>query len=327
MKRVLLTILAFPVFALAIAWGAAAIAIDGPASPGLSRGLAAVFGLASIACLLALRPFSRGLIAFCVLLLGVLAWWLSLAPSQDREWLPDVANPASAVFEGDRVTVRNVRNFHYRSETDYDERWEERSYDLSKLRGLDMFFSHWGSPHIAHTIASWDFEGSEPLAISIETRKEQGEEYSAVLGFFRQFELYYVVADERDLVKLRTHHRDEDVYLYRLRMPTDQARELLVDYLEEVNRLSREPKWYNALTHNCTTTIRLHMQQVGIRNPFQWQLIVNGHLPELGHRRGQVNNDLPFAELKQRSFVSPVALALGPDESYSQGIRRGLPPR
>jgi hypothetical protein len=327
MKRVLKTILAAPVFGLAILWAAAAIAIDGPASAWLARSLAGLFAVAAIGCLVGLRRRGRGVAGFAVLFLGVVGWWLSLEPSQDRAWLADVARPASAVFDGDRVTVRNVRNFHYRSETDFDERWEERSYDLSKLRGLDMFFSHWGSPHIAHTIASWDFEGSEPLAISIETRKEVGEEYSAVLGFFRQFELYYVVADERDLVKLRTHHRGEDVYLYRLSMPPEQARALLLDYLEEVNALARRPKWYNALTHNCTTTIRLHMQSIGQRNPFRWQLIVNGHLPELGHQRGSVNDELPFEELKRRSFVSPVALALGPDEDYSQGIRQGLPPR
>ena len=217
------------------------------------------------------------------------------------------------------------RNFHFRSVTDYDERWGERSYDLSKLKGFDMFLSYWGSPHIAHTIASWEFEGGQHLAISIETRKEKGEAYSAVLGFFRQFELYYVIADERDLVRLRTDHRDEDVYLYRLRMPALQARELLVDYLEEVNRLAREPAWYNALTHNCTTTIRLHMQQVGVRHPLDWRLFANGHLDELGYSRGQIDTSLPFEELRSRSFISPIARALAPGEDYSAGIRLGLP--
>jgi hypothetical protein len=223
------------------------------------------------------------------------------------------------------VTVRNVRNFQYRSVTDYDELWEERSYDLSKLRGMDMFLSYWGSPHIAHTVASWEFENGDHLAISIETRKERGESYSAVLGFFRQFELHYVVADERDLIRLRTDHRGEDVYLYRLRMTADQARELLVDYLDEVNRLAREPVWYNALTHNCTTTIDLHMQHVGIRYPLHWQLFANGHVDELGYAREQIDTSLPFEELRARSHITPLARAMAPGEDYSAVIRRNLP--
>ena len=262
---------------------------------------------------------------FRSLLAALVGWWLSISPSNERDWLPEVAYAPTVQFDGDRVTIRNVRNFHYRSETDYDARWDERSYDLSKLRGMDMFLSYWGSPHIAHTIASWEFEDGQHLAISIETRKEQGESYSAVIGFFRQFELYYVVADEQDLVRLRTDHRGEDVYLYRLRMSTDQAREVLVDYLEVANRLAEEPEWYNALTHNCTTTIRLHMQHVGIRNPLRWQLLANGHIDELGYARGQIDTSLPFEELRERSTITSVARALEPDEDYSEGIRRGLP--
>jgi hypothetical protein len=208
---------------------------------------------------------------------------------------------------------------------DYEERWEERRYDLSKLRGVDLFLSYWGSPWIAHTIMSWEFEGAPPLAISIETRKEQGEAYSAVLGFFRQFELYYVVADERDLVGLRTHHRGEDVYLYRLRAPVEVARAVLLDYLEEINRLAEKPRWYNAATHNCTTGIRHHIHHVTAGNPWNWRILVNGRLDELGYRRGTIDTSLPFAELRARSNVVARARAGGLDADFSARIREGLP--
>jgi len=151
------------------------------------------------------RPMRRALTAFLVLWLVVLAWWLRIPPRADRDWQPDVARVATADIDGDVVTIHNVRDFDYRSDTDFTERWEDRTYDLSRLGGVDLFMSFWGPTLLAHTIVSWEFDDGRHLAVSIETRKERGEVYSALRGFFRQYELYYVVADERDVVRLRTN--------------------------------------------------------------------------------------------------------------------------
>jgi hypothetical protein len=172
---------------------------------------------------------------------------------------------------------------------------------------------------------SWAFADGRQLAISIETRKESDESYSAVLGFFRQFELYYVVADERDLVRLRTNYRGEDVYLYHLRTTPETARAILEDYLEEINRLAERPKWYNAMTHNCTTVIRHHIQHVAPGNPWNWRILVNGVIDQLGYMRGTVDTSLPFEELRQRSHVSEEAQAADDDPDFSLRIREGLP--
>jgi hypothetical protein len=188
-----------------------------------------------------------------------------------------------------------------------------------------MFLSYWGSPMIAHTIASWEFSDGRHLAISIETRKEVGESYSAILGFFRQFELYYVVAEERDVIGVRTNHRGEEVYLYRLQASVPTARAVLVEYLETVNRLATSPVWYNALTHNCTTMIRRHAQQVAPRNPFNWKILVNGYIDELGYERGTIDTRLPFEELKRRSDITQKARAAGDAPDFSARIREGLP--
>jgi hypothetical protein len=301
-------------------WAGAALWIDG--SPVAGAGFAA----AVLALLVGLRPWTRSVLGVAGLVALVLAWWLSLEPRTDRAWQPDVAQVPVATVDGDRLTIRNVRNFHYRSETDYDERWEERTYDLSQLQGADFFLSYWGSPWIAHTIVSWDFSGGDHLAISIETRKELGEAYSATLGFFRQFELYYVVADERDLIGLRTHQRGEDVYLYRLTADPEYLRAVLLDYLEEINRLAERPEWYNAGTHNCTTTIRRHAQHVSPGRPWDWRILANGSLDQLGYQRRTIETgDLPFEELRARSAVSARAreAPVGPD--YSARIRTGLP--
>ncbi len=313
----------------AIAWGSAALWFDGPASRPLAAVLAAAYAMASLALLVMVRRRGRARAAFAVLFAAVLGWWLSLGPSNERIWQPDVARLPSAEISGDMVTIHNVRDFVYRSETDHTERWETRAYDLSKLRGLDLFLIYWGSPSIAHTILSWRFDDGPPLAISIETRKEEGESYSALRGFFRQYELYYVVADEGDVVRLRTNYRHEDVYLYRLRTPPARARAraILLDYLETINRLAREPAWYNALTQNCTTTIRLHASHVVEGIPYDWRWLANEYLDALFYKMGVVNRDLPFAELKSVSYINPRAQAVSPEGDFSEAIREGLPAR
>lgn len=322
-----LKLLTWPALVLAIAWGAVAIWFDGPPARWLAGLLAVAFVSVSGALLLWVRSFWGAVLAMLVPFAAVLGWWLSIPPSNDRDWYPDVARLPTATIEGHLVTVHNVRNFDYRTETDYTERWETRTYDLNQLVGVDMFISYWGPTLYAHTIASWEFADGQHLAVSIETRKEQGEEYSAVLGFFRQYEIYYVVADERDVIGVRANHRGERVYLYRLRTPLDAARAVLLDYLNEINRLARRPKWYNAFTHNCTTAIRYHAKNVAAARPWNWKLLVNGYLDELGYARGQINTSLPFPELKQRSDITEKAKAADGDPAFSRLIREGLPAR
>ena len=321
MIRVLLWLLALGL----AGWGAAALWFAGPGAAGLRGALAAGLAFAALAIVAGVRTNSRAALALAALAAVVFTWWGSLAPSNSRDWQPDVAQEPTAVIEGDLVTVKNVRNFRYRSETDYDERWEERRLDLAKLSGADVFFSHWGSPLIAHTIMSWSFSDGQHLAVSIETRKEKGEQYSAVAGFFRQYELIYIAADEADVVKLRTNLRNEEVYLYRLRVPKARARALLIDYLEAMNELAREPGWYNALTTNCTTTIRQRVMHAGGNMPLSWKLLANGYLPELLYERGTLDTNLPFAELNALSHINERARAAGDADDFSAAIRAGLP--
>jgi hypothetical protein len=255
----------------------------------------------------------------------LLAWWLSLAPSNDRDWQPDVARTPTAEREGGVVTLRDVRHFDYRSETDFAERWETRRYDLDRIEGLDLFVSYWGPTLYAHTILSWQFGDAPPLAASIETRKEKGEAYSAVKGFFRQYELVYVLADERDVVGLRTGYRGERVLLYRLSTPAQAARALLEQYLAEANALARRPAWYNAFTQNCTTGIWRNVRAIAPDTRFDWRLLANGRLDELLYERGTLDTRLPLAELRARSDVTAQARRCGERADFSSCIREGLP--
>jgi Domain of unknown function (DUF4105) len=308
-----------------VAWGALALWFDGPAERRLAGLLAGGFAVGCLALLACVRPFLRAAMAVLLALVVVVAWWLSIAPSNDRVWLPEVARLPTASFDGSLVTIRNVRNFDYRSETDFTEGWETRTYDLDQLRGFDMFLSYWSPTLIAHTIASWEFGDGLHLAVSIETRKEKGESYSALRGFFRQFELYYVVADERDVIGVRALHRGERVFLYRLKTPRAQARALLVEYLGAINRLAESPAWYNALTQSCTTTIRHHAKQVAAARPWSWKILANGYLDELGYDRGTLDTSLPFPELKRRSEITERAKAAAAGPEFARRIRQGLP--
>jgi hypothetical protein len=313
------------IVAAGVAWGVLALWFDGPGSRVLAGTMAGGLVLVTILSGVLIRPFLRALATALLPLAAVTLWWTSIPPSNTRNWSPDVALTARAVFDGDHVTIENVRNFKYRSESDYDQRWETRTYDLNRIRGVDLFLSFWGPTEIAHTIASWEFEDGQHLAISIETRKERRESYSALRGLFRQYELYYVVADERDLVGLRTNYRGEQVYLYRIHIPASQARALLIDYLNEVNRLADHPQWYNALTQNCTTTIRSHAQNAGAGGRLDWRLLANGHLDELLYERGQIETDLPLGDLRARSNITKKAKAADDATDFSVRIRQGLP--
>jgi hypothetical protein len=326
LKRLLIITLAV-VLLVATGWGALVLLFTTPAKPSwLHASLAGAYGLGSIAVLLWLRPFRRAVVVWGIGLFAVLLWWSTLRPSNDGEWQADVAKVSWAETQGDRLIFHNVRNFDYRTETDFTVRYEDRAYDLSKLRGLDLFMSYWGSPAIAHTIMSWEFDGSPPLAISIETRKQKGQEYSAVKGFFRQYAIAYVAADERDIVRLRTNYRGEQVYLYKLNVSPERARALLMEYVTTMNRLVDTPAFYNALVDNCTTSIRGHVRVAMPNGPRpDWRLLANGYADEMLYDHGTIDTRLPFQQLRARSHINAQAKALDQDAEFSQGIRAGLP--
>ena len=255
----------------------------------------------------------------------VIVWWLSLKPTDDGAWRPDVARRAWAEATGNRITLHNVRNCDYRSETEYTNCWSDRTYDLSDLRGADFFFVNWGVRWIGHPIVSFDFGNNKHLAFSIEARYKTGQTYSAILGFFRQYELIVIAADERDVIRLRTNYRkNEEVYMYRMNAPADIARKFFLTYVAYLNRLRGHPEWYNAVTKNCTTTLDSKLSE-DLPKPKGWsyKLLLNGTLDELLYDRGRlVTGGLPFAELKQREHINPVAQTVDQSLEFSALIRK-----
>ena len=308
--------------ALCAAWAFGALYFDFPTASGVAAILFAIILLAAII-------FVRGKL----LKLGVIfaacgvvaAWWLTLRPSNDRKWQPDVAQTAWAEINGDEITIHNVRNCDYRTETDFTPRWETRTVRLSQITGMDIAINYWGSPWIAHPIVSFQFSDVLPLCFSIETRKTIGQQYSTLEGFYRRYTLIYIVADERDVIRLRSNYRREDVYLYRTLASPAQAQERFREYIKTLNALHENPRWYNAVTTNCTTTIRTQ-RPANQRAPWDWRMLFNGKADEMLYQRHAVaTSGLPFAELKQRSLINDRARAADKDPDFSRLIREELP--
>jgi hypothetical protein len=252
-----------------------------------------------------------------------------MQPSNDRNWQPDAVSIPYAEINGDTLIVHNVRNCDYKTEMDFIPRFETRTYDLSKLRSVDWMLVDWGLKYVAHAMVSFGFEGDQYLCFSIEMRKEVGEEYSAIKGFFRQYELLYIVGDERDLVRLRTNFRKgEDVYLYRLRVGSPKnARGFLMGYINRINQLYENAEWYNALTQNCmTSAFRIARQSAAPgRGKWHWSIILNGFADRHAYDEGTIDTSLPFDELKKASLINGRAIAAENSTDFSKLIRQGMP--
>jgi hypothetical protein len=309
---------------IAIAWAFGAVWFDGPF--GNANKVVAGFLAVGFAITLAfVRPFWPRIAVVALLFGAVIAWWLPLSPTNDSDWQPDVAKEAWADIQGDEVTLHNVRNCDYRTEIDYTPHWETRTVRLSQITGIDLAVNYWGSPWIAHPIASFQFANAPPLCFSIETRKKVGQTYSTIGGLYRQFELIYIVADERDVIRVRTNYRKEDVYLYHTTISPARARERFLEYIRSLNALRTKPRWYNAITTNCTTSIRTQHPPKE-RLPWDWRILLNGKGDELMYERHFiVTSGLPFAELKARSLIDTRARAANDSPDFSQLIREGLP--
>jgi Domain of unknown function (DUF4105) len=329
-------------FARLLAWGVVALAVGGGVwgtlalhytdfSPEwLGEVLAATFGLLALVALGSIGArWRRGtvLAVFAVALVGLLLYWRTIKPSHDRDWAPEVARLPYATVEGDLVTLHDIRNFNYRTETDFTPAYYDRTFDLLKLDALDVVTSYWMGPAIAHVFLSFGF-GDDHVAVSVEARKERGEGYSSVQGFFKRYELIYVVGDERDLIRVRTNYRrdpPEDVYLYRVRGPVENTRRLFLEYVRAINALREQPRFYDTLTTNCTTTILLHTRVNPGHAPLSWKVLLSGYAAEYVYEQGRLDTSLPFEELQRRSRINDAARAADRAPDFSRRLREALP--
>jgi hypothetical protein len=315
---------------VATTWGALVLFYLAPGSPTVRLMLAWAFALLGLVTVIALafhrarRPVA---VSFAIAFALVLVVWTATAPSNNRDWQPEVAVLPYATIDGDLVTVHNIRNFDYRTETDFTPAYYDRTFDLHRLDRVDLVAVYWMGPAIAHLFVSFGF-GDDHLAISIEARKEKNEGYSSVAGFFKQYELVYIVADERDVIRVRTNYRKsppEEVYLFKVDGTHETARRIFLDYIRDMNDLRAHPRFYNTLTTNCTTMILAHTTVNPGHLPYSWKVLLSGYAPEYAYDQGRLDRSLPFEELKRRSHINAAAQAADKAPDFSQRIRAGLP--
>ncbi len=325
--RVAAAVTAVLAVALLSAWSALALwfRLPGPEwARGVAAGLFVILGAATAVALFTRRRLPA-LAAFALAFGAMLVWWSTIKPPTDGDWAPDVARQTTGALQGDVLTLSDVREFEWRSESDFTERWSKRSYDLSKLKTLDLFLAYWAGPQMAHLIMSFGFEDGDYLSWSVEIRRERTSEYSPIADAFKSHTIVFLATTERDSIRLRSNVRGEDVRLYRLNVPPDSARVLLLGYVDEANALAAQPRFYNSITANCTTDVVMLIRAIGGDLPLDWRLLVNGYLPGFLYDRGAVVTTMPLSELMERARINDRAAAADQSPDFSRLIRIGVP--
>jgi hypothetical protein len=245
-------------------------------------------------------------------------------PSNHRPWKPDLAVLPTADVHGDAVTVHNIRDFIYQSDENYVIKHVDRTFDLKQLETVDFIVVPFQqAPLLAHTMLSFGFADGEHLGVSAEARLEIGETYSPIRGALRQYELMYVVAEERDLIARRTRHRGADVYLYPTVATPEEARELFLDVMLRVNKLARDPEFYDTLANNCTTNIVGHINRLQPgRVPYNLSVLLPGASDRLAYELGLLRTESSFEETRRRARVNDLANRYLDSPDFSERIRR-----
>ena len=322
--RIIAAILIGIIIFLMAAWVTLAIYYSNLPSAAL---LAGVFAIGSALAFMLLPNRRRTLLCFLALFAVVAVWWSSIKPTNNRDWQTDVAVLPYASIQGNLVTIHNIRNFNYRTETDFDPNYYDKTFDISKITSVDLITVYWMGDAIAHVMISFGFGGTDYVTFSIETRKAKGQEYSSIKGFFKKYGLIYVVGDERDLIRVRTSFRNpqEDVYLYRIRVTPERARQFFMEYVKKINELRETPEFYNTLTTNCTTSIITLIRAFGGDIHYSWKILLSGYTAQYAYELGRLDTTLPFAELRKQSYINKRTHEAGDDQNFSLKIRAGLP--
>jgi hypothetical protein len=314
------------VFVLA-GWGCLALWYRGPGGRVLKSVYVVAWAALSLAMLMALwqSRFVLGLLGFTVAFGALLGWWNRLVPSNDRVWADDVAEMTTGTVQGSCVTLRNVRNFDWRSNSDYTQRWESRSYDLQRLDCVDMILSYWSNQAVAHVLICFGFSDGDHVVFSVEIRRRKGDGFSEIGGFFKEFELSVVAADERDIIRVRTNVRGEDDYLYRIRLPVPAMRSLFLAYVDQANCLVVTPRFYNTISVNCTTLVYHMVKHIVGYLPWDYRLLLSGYLPAYVYRIGGLDTRYTLKQLRAFGRITERAMKSDRSVKFSADIRQGVP--
>jgi len=321
-------VLAWLILLLLHTWATLAIYFANYRHPLARTLLPIIYVLVLILLVILVRRPTRRLLAVFVVFILVILWWICIQPTGRGDYLPSVAVLAYPEFHGDLVTIHNLRNFDYRTRDDYDVRYEDRTYDLKRLKHVDFLINYWdGKRDTAHTALSFGFDDGQYVAVSVEIRGQKGDTYEFLRGLFKQFELFYVIGDERDVIRVRTNYQNEEVHLYRTNCTPVNARKLFVDFLQGADRLRMHPRFYNTLFANCTTTLIEHINRVlPTKVPFLQRRMMNGYTDHAAYENGWLAGHDSFDELRSKSNINARALKADQDPDFSREIRTHFEP-
>ena len=311
---------------LAGIWAAAALALadlDG-ASPRIW--LPCLFALAFLYVVIFIRPHRRARYVAVAMALAVAGWYFTIFPSNDRAWAPEHQRLAAATINGEQVTLHNYRVLEPGPDGKLRQTYVDRTFDLNKLVRADLIMSYWGPKRIAHALVSFEFSDGQHVAQSIEVRRRASQQrVEMVASLFRNYELIYVVGNERALIGqglLDDYHR---IFLYRTSMTPQRSRALFLRYADKLNQLAQRPEWYNTVTDNCTTGIYMHLRQIPQPPAFSITILLNGYLPEYIYEQGTLDTSMPWAELNRRCDIKEVGRSAYHSTEFSRIIRERVP--
>ncbi|HLP43830.1 MAG TPA: DUF4105 domain-containing protein [Candidatus Nanoarchaeia archaeon] len=258
------------------------------------------------------------------ILMFFISWGMLLVttkPSNDRDWSNDLAVLPYADFNGNLVTIHNVRNFKYKDVLDFTPGYYDKTFDLNTIKSVDFIVEPF-STLAAHTFLAFGFEDGSYIDISVEIRREKGEFFDGLKGLFRNYEITYVVSDEHDVLKLRTNYRKDDVYLYPIPTSEEKVRALFVDMLTRVNKLRTTPEFYNSLTNNCTTNIVKHVNTINPKRiPWSYKYVFPSYSDELALEIGLIKGEGTIDQIRAQYLITPLAQKYGDSSDFSAKIR------
>jgi hypothetical protein len=302
-------------------WTVGAIYYDLCRGANWGRWLALGWAVGVVALFAVWQPVWQPFVTLLAVTAVFLVWWFRQKPSHDRDWDTSVAVLPRATRDDDAITIENIRNFEYRSLVDYTPRYETRTVHLSKLRSADIIFFNWGSRVMSHPVLVFDFGTAGRICMSIEVRYRRQQDYSILRSIYRQQELIFVAADERDVILRRTKcGTSQEALLYNFKAGVEELRTTFLDYVAAINDLVETPRWYHGLCMNCTTSFYWLPSS---RFRIDWRVIANRRLDQALYDAGRLDRSLPFAELRKRASLAAIANS-APEEGFGDHIRREL---
>lgn len=275
------------------------------------------------ALLLEFKNQWKSRILLALMFIGVVLWWSSIKPTLHRDWAPELARSVEATFDPinpDIVHLQNIRNFDWIAPYEGKENWENGTYNVDDLVGLDVYLSYWMGPYIAHTLVGFTFKDGRHLVFSAEIRRTKEQSFSAIGGFFKEFELIMIAAPEEDIIKLRTDIRHENVYRYPISVGKEKIKNLFLNYLETADKLAHQARFYNTVTANCTTVVFDMARILDPGIPLDWRILFSGQLPSYLYDLKVVNTEKSLKELVDEAHIKPQIN--GRRDQYSVDIRR-----